>query len=163
MSTNDDSVPPTPAARIKRRLLLVDDDAAVLLTLKAVLESHDFEVDTAPSTAAAIEKMTSNVYHMVITDARMESETAGRDVIRAARRQPYNPATALLTAYPPADEDWHGAETLLVKPIGIHDLLRQIEVLLVQHEDEKQPHSSAFHLLEKQTNGLRGERRRKVS
>jgi DNA-binding response OmpR family regulator len=32
---------------MKRRILLVDDDVAVLLTLKAVLEMHGFDVHTA--------------------------------------------------------------------------------------------------------------------
>ena len=134
---------------MKRRILLVDDDVAVLLTLKAVLELHQFSVDTAGSAAEAMEKLTSGVYQMVITDARMENENAGFEVVRAARRQAYNPATALLTAYPPADGDWkqEGAQSLLVKPIGTKDLLRQIEALLVlredalrvsnQHQDEK--------------------------
>jgi DNA-binding response OmpR family regulator len=128
---------PKAAPILKRRILLVDDDAAVLLTLKAVLELNDFHVDTASSTAEAIERLHSGVYHMVITDARMDHETAGLEVIRAARNQPYHPATALLTAYPPTDGDWHEAQTLLVKPIGTKDLLRQIEALLVRREDEK--------------------------
>jgi DNA-binding response OmpR family regulator len=76
---------------------------------------------------------------MVITDTRMESETSGYDVIRIAREQEYNPATAILTAYPALGSDWQsrGAESLLVKPQGTEDLLRQIEVLLIQHEDKK--------------------------
>lgn len=125
---------------MKRRILLVDDDVAVLLTLKTVLEVNHFEVDTASSVPQALEKLASGVYQMVITDARMENENAGFEVIRAARRQPYNPATALLTAYPPSDGDWKqsGAQSLLVKPVGTQDLLRQIEALLVRHEDEKQ-------------------------
>jgi CheY-like chemotaxis protein len=134
---------------MKRRILLVDDDVAVLLTLKAVLEMHHFIVETAESAAEAKQKLASGVYEMVITDARMENENAGFEVVRAARRQAYNPATALLTAYPPADGDWkqEGAQSLLVKPIGTKDLLRQIEALLVlredalrvsnQHQDEK--------------------------
>jgi DNA-binding response OmpR family regulator len=126
---------------MKRRILLVDDDLAVLLTLKAVLELHDFEVQTASSAADAMEKMASGVYQMVITDARMETEDAGFHVVRAAKRQSYNPATALLTAYPPENGSWTeaGAQSLLVKPIGTQDLVRQIEALLVRHEDEKQP------------------------
>src|SRR5215467_14583392 len=91
---------------MKRRILLVDDDLAVLLTLKAVLEMNQFEVDTASSAAEALQKMTSGVYQMVITDARMETDDAGFHVIREALRQPYNPATALLTAYPPANGSW---------------------------------------------------------
>lgn len=117
--------------------MLVDDDVAVLLTLKAVLESNHFAVDTATSAAEAVEKLGSGVYQMVITDARMENENAGFEVVRAARRQAYNPATALLTAYPPQDGDWkrEGAQSLLVKPVGTKDLLRQIEALLILRED----------------------------
>src|SRR6266516_7527465 len=125
---------------MKRRILLVDDDTAGLLTLKAVLEMNQFEVDTASSAVEAVEKMRSGIYQMVITDSRMETDDAGFHVIRAARQQTYNPATALLTAYPPRNLDWKhdGAQSLLVKPIGTNDLLRQIEALLVQHEDQKQ-------------------------
>jgi DNA-binding response OmpR family regulator len=122
-----------------RRILLVDDDVAVLLTLKAVLELHQFEVQTAASASEALEKLVTGVYHMVITDARMETEDAGFHVVSAARKQAYNPATAILTAYPPEDGGWKtaGADSLLVKPIGTRDLIRQIEALLVRHEDRK--------------------------
>jgi DNA-binding NtrC family response regulator len=124
---------------MKRRILLVDDDVAVLLTLKAVLELNHFDVQTASSASEAIEKLASGVYDMVITDSRMETDDAGFHVIRAARQQSYHPATALLTAYPPRNMDWkhNGVQSLLVKPIGTQDLLRQIEALLVQQQDEK--------------------------
>jgi DNA-binding response OmpR family regulator len=128
---------------MKRRILLVDDDLPVLLTLKAVLEFHGFEVDTAASTREALARLQSATYQMVISDLRMDTEDAGLRVIDAARRQSYEPATALLTAYPPAGENWDGepSETLLVKPLGTGDLLRQIEALLVRHEDAKQSRS----------------------
>ena len=124
---------------MKRRILLVDDDMTVLLTLKAVLELNQFEVDTAASAAEAMEKLHSGPYHMVITEARMETADAGFQVVQAARQQPYSPATALLTAYPAPNGDWKntGAQSVLVKPIGTEDLVRQIEALLVRHEDEK--------------------------
>ena len=125
---------------MKRRILLADDDVAVLLTLKTVLEMDGFEVETAGSAREAVEKLKSAVYQMVITDMRMESEDAGFHVIRAARQQDYNPATAILTAYPPAEGEWKrdGAQSVLVKPVGVQDLVRQLEALLVRHEDEKQ-------------------------
>ena len=129
---------------MKRRILLVDDDLAVLLTLKAVLEFHGFEVDTAGSSAEAFARMKSGVYQMVISDLRMETEEAGLEVIRTARRQAYDPATALLTAYPPSGkyrdgEDWTGenSDSLLIKPLGTGDLLRQVEALLVRHADKQ--------------------------
>lgn len=128
---------------MKRRILLVDDDVAILLTLKAVLEISGFEVETAASAREAKMRLKSNEYHMVITDLRMESETAGQEVAAAARRAPNRPAVAILTAYPPADADWVTASTdkLLVKPMNTQDLLRQIEALLVAHEDKKRRES----------------------
>lgn len=125
---------------MNRRILLVDDDATVLLTLKAVLELNQFDVQTAASAAEALQKLATGEYEMVITDSRMETDDAGFHVIRAARQQQYDPATALLTAYPPRNVDWRNdsVQSVLVKPIGTHDLLRQIEALLVRHQDEKQ-------------------------
>jgi DNA-binding NtrC family response regulator len=125
---------------MKRRILLVDDEVAVLLTLKAVLEMHGFEIDTANSVADAMEKLATHTYQMVITDMRMETETDGLHVVQAAKAQPYHPATAILTAYPPINSEWQdaGAQSLLVKPVGTKDLVRQIEALLVNHEDAKQ-------------------------
>jgi DNA-binding NtrC family response regulator len=124
---------------MKRRILLVDDDVAVLLTLKAVLEMNQFEVHTATSAAEATVKLHSGIYQMVITNPRMETEDAGFQVVAEARKQPYNPATALLTAHPPRPGDWAkgGVQSVLVKPVGTQDLMRQIEALLVRHEDEK--------------------------
>src|SRR4051812_48983955 len=125
---------------MKRRILLVDDELAILLTLKAILEMNGFEVETASSAREGIKKLEKNAYNMVITDMRMEHETAGYDVIRAAKQQPYNPATSILTAYPSLGSEWksEGAQSLLVKPVHTGDLLRQIEALLIAHEDAKQ-------------------------
>jgi DNA-binding response OmpR family regulator len=124
---------------MKRRILLVDDEAAIRLTLKAILEMNGFDVETAESAKEAIAKLAAHVYQMVITDMSMETETAGYDVIRSARKQAYNPATAILTAYPELGSDWRheGAQSLLVKPVGTDDLLRQLEALLIHHEDAK--------------------------
>jgi DNA-binding response OmpR family regulator len=70
----------------------------------------------------------------------MEHEKAGYDVIRAAKKTDYNPAVAILTAYPLLGGDWksEGAQSMLVKPMNTDDLLRRIEILLIQHEDQKQ-------------------------
>jgi CheY-like chemotaxis protein len=124
---------------MKRRILLVDDELAILLTLRAILEMNGFEVDTAASSKEAQNKLKSGVYDMVITDMRMETETAGYDVIRTARQQPYDPATALLTAYPSLGNEWQskGAQSLLVKPVNTAELLRQLEALLITHQDQK--------------------------
>ena len=124
---------------MKRRILLVDDDVAILLTLKAVLEISGFEVETAASAREAKQRLKSTEYHMVITDLRMESDTAGQEVAAAAKKAANKPAVAMLTAYPPQNEEWaaNGTDKVLVKPMNTQDLLRQIEAMLVAHEDKK--------------------------
>lgn len=121
---------------MKKRILLVDDEVAILLTLKAVLEISGFDVDTAASAREAKLKLKKGSYAMVITDMRMESDAAGREVIREARQASYHPAVALLTAFPVAEEDWQdmGADKMLVKPMHTRVLLEQISLLLASHE-----------------------------
>jgi DNA-binding NtrC family response regulator len=124
---------------MKRRILLVDDELAILLTLKAILEMNGFEVETADSADNALKKLSAAEYNMVITDLRMEKETSGFDVIRFAKKQAYNPATAILTAFPTLGNNWQqeGANQLLVKPVGTDELIRQLESMLITHEDSK--------------------------
>lgn len=133
---------------MKRRILLVDDELAILLTLKAILEMNGFEVETASSGREAMARLQNgSSFHMVITDMKMESDTAGYDVIRAAKKLTDQPATAILTAFPTLGSSWksEGADQMLVKPMNTEDLLRQIEVMLIQHEDKKHksPRSAA--------------------
>src|SRR6185437_4598332 len=58
-------------------------------------------------------------------------------VIEAARAATCQPAVALLTAFPIADEDWQemGADKMLVKPMHTRLLLQQIEKLLDSREN----------------------------
>ncbi len=111
---------------MKRHILLVDDEVVILLTLKAILEMHGFEVETASSALEAIQKLDAAVYHVVITDMRMETQTAGFDVIQAANQKPYKPATAILTAFPALGREWKttGAQALFVKPMDTSTMLR---------------------------------------
>jgi len=121
---------------MKRRILLVDDDVAVLLTMKAVLEISGFDVDSAASARDAKLSLKKRTYDMVITDMRMESDYAGREVIVAARTAPYHPAVALLTAFPIDEQDvlGMGADKLLVKATHTRVMLQQLDKLFESHQ-----------------------------
>lgn len=123
----------------KRRILLVDDELTILLTLKAVLEISGFEVETAASAREGRSKIKTHTYDMVITDMRMESESAGLEIVQAAKTAPYRPAVAMLTAFPLPGSEWddESADKMLVKPMNTHDLLTQLEALLASHEAKK--------------------------
>ncbi len=124
---------------MKRRILLADDDLAVQLALRKLLEMHGFEVETASSAREAIAKLASGPFHIVITDMAMETETAGSDLIAAAQRQPYDPATAVLTELAETGPSRAGVQNVMVQA-NAQDLVRQIEALLIRHEDAKGAH-----------------------
>lgn len=130
------------ATAMKRRILLVDKDLTVLLTLRAILEMQGFAVETAHSALEAMQCLHANSYAMVIAETKLETPSAGYDVLKEARSQSYDPATAILSAQPSLSADWlsQGAQSLLVKAVNTRDLVRQIEALLVTHEDNKAEH-----------------------
>ncbi len=121
---------------MKQRILLVDDDAAVRLTIKAVLELHGFEVDTAESSAQAIQNLQASCYELVITDIRMETDDAGRKVVEEAERQTYRPAIAILSAFP-LDQTQPGMGAVLVKPVGTQALVDRVKGLLGEHHQRR--------------------------
>ena len=52
-------------------ILIVDDTPENLISLKKVLEKHDFEVDTASSGEEALKKVLKNEYVLIILDVQM--------------------------------------------------------------------------------------------
>ncbi len=52
-------------------ILIVDDTPENLISLKKVLEKHDFEVDTAASGEEALKKVLRNSYVLIILDVQM--------------------------------------------------------------------------------------------
>jgi DNA-binding response OmpR family regulator len=136
---------------MKRRILLAEDELSISLTLKAILEIHGFDVDTALSAREAIAKLHACTYEMVITDMKMEEDWSGYQVIRAARDIAYMPAIIVLTAYPHLGSGWRdaGAHAILIKPTETAYLLRQVNALLLQcgkqmpRDNPTQPHHNA--------------------
>src|SRR5450759_2974309 len=120
---------------MKRRILLVDDDLAVLLTLKAVVELNGFEVETAGGSAEALARMESGVYQMVISDLRMESAESGLEVLRAEHRDEQHRNGQERNGEVRSCEN---SDSLLVKPLGTAELLRQVEALLIRHADKRE-------------------------
>ncbi|MGH8459160.1 MAG: response regulator, partial [Nevskiales bacterium] len=120
---------------MKRRILIVDDEPTARLTLEKVLQMSGFEVETAGSLAESLVKLNDGPYHMVISNLAGESETAGWEVMRAAQATDYNPAVALLSQSIQRNGTARADQSVYVKSENTSDLLRQIEALLIGHED----------------------------
>ena len=100
------------------------------------MEGNGFEVETAGSGREALQKLKAEIFQVVISDLRMETPDAGREVIRCAKAQPYKPIAVLQTAYPIDEAEWKrwGADGLFEKPVSIKAMARELE-LLIQRKD----------------------------
>jgi CheY-like chemotaxis protein len=117
------------------RALIVDDEPSVLTTLKAVFESRSFSVSTAASAGDAKQVLAQLPFDLVLTDMRMETATAGYEVVRSARALAQKPVIVILTAFPLPSNEWReaGADAMFVKGGGIFRILDDIEQLLRRH------------------------------
>jgi CheY-like chemotaxis protein len=129
--------------RMTARLLIVDDEESMSSMLQVVLESYGYDVVTAGSAADALRLLGAESFDLVLTDMKMETDTAGYDVVRAARALPDPPPVVILTAYPLLAKDWRaaGADATLSKPTQISLLLDVVGDLLQKHRDCR-PHRS---------------------
>jgi len=81
------------------RVLVVDDELSSRLTLQTLLEAGGYSVDVAGSAEEAFSKLDQGQYELVLSEAEIDSPQAGLQVLSYARVKPYQPATALVTAY----------------------------------------------------------------
>jgi CheY-like chemotaxis protein len=116
------------------QILVVDDEQPVAFMLKAVFETNGYSVVSAASAAEAVTTLAAQRFDAVITDMKMESDSAGLDVVRAARALANPPAVLILTAFPILARDWRasGADALLSKPSNITQLLDTVAELVSQ-------------------------------
>lgn len=114
------------------KLLLVDDEPSILATLRMILKSEGFDVETASSGKAAKAALVQTSFDVVLTDLSMENTTSGYDVVHAAQTQTRKPVTVVISGYPELLDKWQseGADAGLQKPTDVPDLLETIHRLV---------------------------------
>jgi CheY-like chemotaxis protein len=113
-------------------VLLVDDDRIVLGSLKHAFETRCFHVLTAVSAQDAIRMLAHGFFDLIVTDMRMETSTAGFDVVRSAKSKGYNPVVVILSAFPIPPAEWRksGADAMFMKGDRICPMFDVIRRLL---------------------------------
>jgi excisionase family DNA binding protein len=92
------SVPSRSSTLERPRILVVDDEQAVRDLLVKTLTMADYEVDTAEDGAAALDRLKSSDYDLLITDLKMPGMD-GLSVIRQARQQSMVLPIIVITGY----------------------------------------------------------------
>jgi two-component system response regulator HydG len=114
---------------LNERILVVDDDAGFSRLLETILQGEGYAVDTAGSTAAAIQLGTRTQYHLIISDLRLP-DGDGLRVLGFFRDQSPETPVIMITAFgtiPNAVEAMKlGAADYLTKPLSSPDELRLV-------------------------------------
>jgi DNA-binding NtrC family response regulator len=117
-------------------LLLVEDKTELRTMLRKALERAGYAVDEAVDGAAAIQKVKSRRYMLVISDLKMPG-ASGLDVLRETKQADTTIPVLLLTAFGSVDEAVtamkDGAFDFLQKPVDLDHLK-----LLVQRATQQQ-------------------------
>lgn len=113
---------------IERRagtILVADDEENVAITIRAILQMDQYEVDVAYSAEEAIEDIKRTDYDVVLTDLRL-GDLSGQDVLAALRRHRPTSVGVMLTGYASLESAIaalrEGAYDYLIKPSDPEEL-----------------------------------------
>src|ERR1700723_3629036 len=118
-------------------VLLVEDKAELRAMLRKALERAGYTVEEAPDGNAAIDKVRSRRYLMVLTDLKLPGHS-GIDVLREARRVEPTLPVIIMAAYGSVEEAVtamkEGAFDFIQKPVGLDHLKILLERAAKQQE-----------------------------
>jgi len=120
-------------------ILLVDDDKALLEILASLLEAEGHEVEAVPSAYAALERLRSRGYDLILTDLKMRRMN-GMELLEAARLKNPKARVAIITAYATVETAVQamrqGAFDYLPKPFTLADLRALIQRAAQARQEE---------------------------
>ena len=118
-------------------LLVVDDERNMRESLKTVLESRGYQVDTVQSAEDGLKAVEVSDYFMVITDARLEG-MSGYDFLRETHERWPDLPVLMITAYATpklaVEAIQTGAIDYLSKPFEPEELLHSVNRCAERHE-----------------------------
>jgi DNA-binding NtrC family response regulator len=111
---------------IGKTILLVDDDRQILESLKVILESEGYAVETAESGEEAVTKNKSNVFDAAFLDIRLPG-MQGTELLAALHKESPRMVKIMMTGFPSLDNAVAslklGADAYIMKPIDPEKLL----------------------------------------
>lgn len=111
-------------------ILVVDDDEGMVVTLRDVLGSVGYVVETASSGPEALERVRGRRPDCILMDIRMPGMT-GIDAYREIKRLSPNSYTIFMTAYTRSslveEAQQEGAIAVLTKPLDLEQVLHLVE------------------------------------
>jgi DNA-binding response OmpR family regulator len=132
--------------RAPAKVLLVNDDADAGEMLARFLDAAGYRVASAPSAAAAMDRMQSELPRVVVLDISaggVGSNLKLLDQIRTHDDQRIADARVILCAASPKNRPFSlqsGADSVVVRPFHLDDLLAQLADVLARANHERARH-----------------------
>jgi len=127
----------------KKRILVVDDEKAVLESFREILELKGYSVDTAENGQEAIEKSKASFYDLALLDIRLP-DMEGTELLAKMKETTPRMVKIMVTGYPSLqnaiDAVNKGADSYIVKPANMDELLNKVKEHL-QEQEEAQKYS----------------------
>jgi CheY-like chemotaxis protein len=116
---------------VRARILIVEDSHLVTEAFSILFSEAGYDVDSAATVAEAIERGTAQVVDLMLLDLSLP-DGSGLEVLEALRQHGSLPrATLAMTGHNDSQSRRTcleaGCADVLIKPVPIGDLLRQIE------------------------------------
>ncbi len=118
-----------------RRILVIDDDDDVLGVLRGFLGEGGFQVQTAPSGAAGLEKAIAQVPDLILLDLKIP-DINGMEVYRRLQAEPVTAGVPVIIITAVQEEQLMesarmlGVRRYITKPFVTEDLLKLVEETL---------------------------------
>ena len=123
----------------KKTILVVDDDKTILESLRIILQSEGYRVDTAETGREAIEKIRNQSYHLALLNIWLP-DMKGTELLTTLQESFPEMVKIMLTGLPSdrAKEFLNlGADTYIVKPVDPDELLKVVKEKLKEQEEAK--------------------------
>ena len=113
-----------------KRVLLVEDDEYFREMLIPLLEEKGYEIEIAEDGVAALKKLQSTSYSVVLLDRNLP-EIRGEEILNLVKMQKQSPKVIVITGEGSVDVRkemlFQGADAYLEKPFEIKNLIKLIE------------------------------------
>jgi len=123
------------------RVLLIDDEEDIVRTFTLFLEKFGYSVDSAGNGVEAEAKLSENIYDVVIFDYRLP-DIAGTVLLRRASELQPGAVKVMLTGFPSLEKAAEslslGADSYLLKPVDMNEVLRVIEEKLRERAESEE-------------------------
>ena len=114
----------------KKSILIVEDDKAIIKSLKDILQSEGYSVDTAENGQEAIQKSKEKFFNMALLDIKLPDMEGTKLLVTMHENLP-KMVKIMITGYPSVENAVEalnrGADAYIIKPVKPEKLLALIE------------------------------------